>query len=341
MFTTEITKLKEACLHHIGNRNSDDGVLLSNKVLELDKQSSKNLMTYCFSSFKNDYIYNFYNDLGISYNEVYGCVKNVFDNPQNILKQSKNLAKLLYDRSNHPNIKAGDFIVAYFSDCEVDGIIADAIGLFKSENTAQFLNIVCSNSIASITSMQGLDLKHVDKAALVFNVNSENGYTVAIIDNTNGKNEAKYWMDGFLHVRVCADGFLHTQTMMTATKNFFTKQISKDCQVTKAEQASFIDKSVKYFKENEKFEIQDFEEKVINNDSVKKSFDSFVNGLDIDKEFNISAPAVKKQTRNLKSVIKLDKNFHIYIHGGENMIKRGYDEESGMTYYQLYFKEEQ
>lgn len=40
------------------------------------------------------------------------------------------------------------------------------------------------------------------------------------------------------------------------------------------------------------------------------------------------------------STIQLNKNFDINIHGGEQNIVRGYDEERGMYYYQLLFKEE-
>ena len=43
----------------------------------------------------------------------------------------------------------------------------------------------------------------------------------------------------------------------------------------------------------------------------------------------------------MRSVIKLDKNFHIYVHGGEQLIEQEYDEERGMKYYKLYYREEQ
>jgi len=39
-------------------------------------------------------------------------------------------------------------------------------------------------------------------------------------------------------------------------------------------------------------------------------------------EFDISKEALKRQTRFLKSVLKLDKNFHIYIHGNRELINR-------------------
>ena len=40
------------------------------------------------------------------------------------------------------------------------------------------------------------------------------------------------------------------------------------------------------------------------------------------------------------TTIKLDKNFDINIHGGEQYIVRGYDEARDLHYYQLFFKEE-
>jgi hypothetical protein len=52
---------------------------------------------------------------------------------------------------------------------------------------------------------------------------------------------------------------------------------------------------------------------------------TFREQFSIDREdgFSISAEAVKKQSRVFKSVLKLDKNFHIYIHGDKELIERG------------------
>jgi len=56
--------------------------------------------------------------------------------------------------------------------------------------------------------------------------------------------------------------------------------------------------------------------------------------------FEISGSAVKKQSRVYKSVLKLDKNFHIYIHGDKELIEKGFDDDKHMNYYKVYFKEE-
>lgn len=57
-------------------------------------------------------------------------------------------------------------------------------------------------------------------------------------------------------------------------------------------------------------------------------------------EFNISNGAFKSNKKIFKSILKLDKNFHVYIHGNKEFIERGYDETRQMHYYQLFFKSE-
>ena len=61
--------------------------------------------------------------------------------------------------------------------------------------------------------------------------------------------------------------------------------------------------------------------------------------LSISEDFAINPAAVKKQQRYFKSVIKLDKNFHIYVHGDRKLIETGQDEKG--KFYRLYFEEEQ
>ena len=61
--------------------------------------------------------------------------------------------------------------------------------------------------------------------------------------------------------------------------------------------------------------------------------------MEIDSTFDISSAAVKRQSRVFKSVLKLDKNFHIYIHGDRQLIERG-TEKDGRKYYKIYYRDE-
>ena len=62
--------------------------------------------------------------------------------------------------------------------------------------------------------------------------------------------------------------------------------------------------------------------------------------IEIDETFEPASTAIKRRATRTMTTIKLDKNFDINIHGGEQYIVRGYDEERGMHYYKLFFKEE-
>lgn len=344
MYISEITQLKAVCLHHIGSKVVEEGVELSKEVLQLDEVSRKNLMTYCFSSFKNEEKFCFHNQLGLEYNETMACVKAVFTDKDSLLQQSQNLAKLLYERSEHPGIKSGDFIVAYFADCEIDGYITDAIGLYKCENATSFLSLNYDGGKAGISTLQGFDLRRVDKAALIFNVDEEQGYSIAIVDNTN-KAEAKYWVEDFLQAKPRADEYHQTRALLSAAKGFITK--SMPAETTKGEKAELMDKTLRYFQENETFDMEDFSSKVIADEQLSSDFGTYMgaymekNEMEMPDSFAISESAVKKSSRSMKSVIKLDKNFHIYVHGGDGLIKKGYDPETGMAFYQLFFKEEE
>lgn len=44
---------------------------------------------------------------------------------------------------------------------------------------------------------------------------------------------------------------------------------------------------------------------------------------------------------NLKSVIKLDKNFHIYIHGSHDLIHQGIDPDTGKKFYKIFYDNEE
>ena len=63
------------------------------------------------------------------------------------------------------------------------------------------------------------------------------------------------------------------------------------------------------------------------------------NSLILDNSFEISGHAVKQQARVFKSILKLDKNFHIYIHGNKELIERGTDPD-GRKFYKIYYERE-
>lgn len=341
--------LESIAVHNVGNTLSEQGLVLSPAVLETDDKTTEILATYFLSPFTQGEYFNFVHDVDLNMNEVYSYVTRIFEDPNALYEQSVNLAKHLYQKSTHPKVKAGEFYVVLFRNCILGSGTVDAVGLFKSENKDTFLRIKTRASGIEVSSEKGVNINKLDKGCLIYNSDSEAGYAVQVVDNTNrgAGAEARYWVDDFLHLHVRRDEYYNTQNVMNMCKNFVTRELPTQFEVSKADQADFLNKSVKFFKENDDFNFDRFTAEVIEQPEVIDSFNQYKEtfaqerDLQIEDTFAISDSAVKKQARVLKSVIKLDKNFHIYVHGNKQYIQKGYDAESGMHYYQLFFKEEQ
>lgn len=332
-------------LHVVGNKATEEILKLSKQSIAINDDVNGVLLTYFFNSFKSDEYFVLSHESDLTLNEVYVYASRIFDNPECLHEQSINLAKHLYEQSTHSKIKSGEFYTVYFKDCIVDGTTTDAIGLFKSENKDTFLKVYPQGDGFEIESEKGVNINKLDKGCLIFNLEKEKGYIVSVVDNTNKGTEAKYWTDDFLHVKPRKDEYHNTQNVMSLCKNFIKEGLPQQFEVSKADQVDFLNKAVEYFKKNENFEMKDFAKVVIGQPEVINSFNQYKSEYEFARElavldrFSISEAAVKKQARALKSVIKLDKNFHIYVHGDRDMIEQGTDEE-GRKYYKIYYTEE-
>ncbi len=333
--------IKAISMHYIGNRSREEGIKFSSVSISVNDSTCTHLQTYFLSSFNLEYINSLFHEADLCMSEVYTYVTKIFEAPKCLHEQSINLAKHLYEKSNHPKIKGGEFYVVYFEDCNIDGKTVDAVGLFKSENKETFLKVYPSGDGFEIESQQGVNINKLDKGALIFNSEKENGYVVAVVDNTNKGVEAHYWINDFLHVRQRKDEYYNTHQVLSMCRNFAAKELDND----KPAKAEFLNRSVQFFKERETFDIGEFANEVIAQPNVIDSFNQYKENYTKDREiefadsFAISDTAVKKQARAFKSVIKLDKNFHIYIHGGRQLIEQGEDNKG--KYYKVYYREEQ
>lgn len=346
MIITEQIEIQSIVVHNVGNKLNDEDIRFSKSELRTDESINNLLLTYFFSPFKSNEYYNLHHETDLNLNEVYSYVSDIFDNPEALFDQSENLAKHLYEQSVHPKVKGGEFYVAYFTDCIVDGETTDAVGLFKSETKETFLKVYPRNDGFSIESEAGINIHKLDKGCLIFNTERDKGYKVAVVDNLNKGGEAQYWMDHFLHVLVRNDDYYQTKNVLNMCKSFVIEKFPEQYDVSKADQAEMLNKSVKFFKENDNFDLDDFAGEVMQSPDMISSFKSYKTEFEVEHDvklnnnFDISDSAVKKQSKFFKSVIKLDKNFHIYVHGDSQRIEKGFDQSAGMHFYKLLFEEE-
>ncbi|MEO1051627.1 MAG: nucleoid-associated protein [Bacteroidota bacterium] len=343
MFDFKDASLAEIVLHKVGNKIQEEPIVIAQHPISIDEITEGILQKYFLSSFKTPSLYTLHHGSDLTLNEVYSYVSSIFNDPQDLYLQSVNLANHLYESADHPNIKGGEFYVAFFENCGIDGEWTDVIGLFKTENKETYLKIYPKGQDFEINSEEGININKLDKGCLIFNTEKEKGYKVAIIDNTNRGGEAQYWKEDFLNLKPREDSYYHTENYLNMCRDFAVEAFPDAARI---DQIGLVKESVNYFKDQETFEVSDFEQTVMKEPEVIEAFQEYKdtyqqnNNISTFDEFDISKPAVKQSKRFIRSVIKLDKNFHVYVHGNRDRIIRGYDEEKQMHFYQLFFNDE-
>jgi 37-kD nucleoid-associated bacterial protein len=341
------TIIQHASVHFIGNKTNGDLLILSKNELEIKDKKLKNLLLEFFiSPFKVPEYYGFtFTNQDINLNPLFNFATSIFDNKKELHLNSIDIAKHLFELSTHPQIKAGDLFVVYFSSLSIEGLTADAIGIFKSENKQPFLKLDHNDNEFDLDYEDGINTDKLDKGCLIFNLNKQEGYKICLVDKSNKSSEAQYWKDDFLKVLIKNNAYHQTNEFLGIAKNYITKQYADDFEVNKTDQIDLLNRSMDYFKTHDSFDKKEFEEKVFHFPAMIESFQNFdntfrmQNAINIEDSFDINSQAVKKQLKVFKSVLKLDKNFHIYIHGNKEMIEKGI-EKDGRKFYKIYYNEE-
>jgi hypothetical protein len=306
------TTFKSLAVHRVGNRLRGEGMLIAPTLYDLqDEQLCNLLMDYFLIPFKQDETYRFAHDTDLNMNELYTYCSAIFDNPKNLLEQSANMARHLYNQSEHPKIQSGELYIAYFADCQLDDEITDAIGIFKSENKDIYLKPSDQNGELQISYEHGINIKKLDKGCLVFNTFADN-----------------------------------TQTVIELCKDFSDEIFTTDD--TRKDQIVFMSKSLNYFAEHDTFDLEEFATDVLEQPQRIKDFKEFKQQYEEKKnfeagnEFRISQPSVKLMKRKFKSLIQLDTAIDIKLKSEltEQYVERGYDEERKMYFYKVFFSEE-
>lgn len=333
-------------VHYVGSKNNLDPLVLSETALNLDAEIMQILGESFLSKFTTAFdSYHFYHTTSLQYNEVYSYAKEVFQNNEVFEVNSVRIAKQLYESSTHPKVKGGEFYVCFYEGLLFEGRLYKAIGFFKTENKALFLDVQQQNNVLQLSMREGAELTKIDKGCLIMNTNMDEGYEVLIFDNQNRGEEALYWKEKFLGIQPVKNEFHQTNHFLSLTKQYITEQLESEFGTPKKDQIELLHKSIDYFKSKDSFNIEEFQQEVFQQNDMVESFRNFGSRytehhhFDLSSQFDISGQAVKKQMRIYKSVLKLDRNFHIYIHGNTELIEKGVDLD-GRKYYKIYYQEE-
>jgi hypothetical protein len=175
MFDFTDVVLDKIAIHKVGNKQIDEKLSLSKKELEPEDWIKDLLIQYFLKAFKHPVYWQFQHQSKLELNEVYTFSKSIFEDDSSFFENSVHLARHLFDRSNHPNIKGGEFYVCHFKELWIDDEEVDGIGLFKSENKENYLKVYNQEGVFEIDGEEGININKLDKGCLIFNKNGEDG----------------------------------------------------------------------------------------------------------------------------------------------------------------------
>lgn len=334
---TTIGNIKAAVVQRVGNKSNDDGVAFSDSLCQMEGVE-EHLLSLINASFKFDDWKQFYYIDGLEMNPAYRFVTKIFEDENNLVKQSNNLARHLYEQSIHPNIKIGEFYVVLLDGCVIDGVETNAVGLFKSEVMETVLTVKMEHNHLVLSPQMGMSLKKLEKGCIIFNVEKEQGYKLAVVDNTNPKSDAHYWADNFLHVKDCNDDYHQTVKLMDMCTGF-VQQLKEQSEVDSVIAAK---KTAELLKTSETVQVDDLADLLCQNEEQKQAFDTYRQSFEEEHgsfadEISVVSKAASRKPVSRMNVLKLGNDFEVKVLNPDADIESGVDEVSGKRFYTLYY----
>lgn len=336
--------ISNCIIHRPGNKARGDELWLANGRTDLEEEIEAKLKLTFFKCFSGNYeFYQFTHRIDVKMNDVFVCADKIFDD-EDVLLNSQNIASHLHDQTKTPSTKSGDLFVISFDDVVFQDSQCSALGLFKCETKESIVAVTDVDSgVPKLKLRSGIGDSKPDKACLIINTNYHDGFQVLTFEKNQA--ETDYWRNQFLGIQLRFESEFQTKHLLNRAKEFIGGKLPSEIDLNRIDQIDLIEKSAEFFKSHENFILDDFTRSVFEDDSISESFNAYKHkfeekaGIPHLNQFVIAPHVAKKELRGFKSIIKLDKNFHVYVHGDRSMIERGVD-ESGRSYYKLYFNEE-
>lgn len=349
MLNLHSAQIESLSIHRVGNKSRNEGLFLSDEPYELNDELHALLKEYFLKPFrdKEKNYYQFVHETDLEFHELYESVNTIFNNPLKAHENSKKIARSLFDESIHPHIKSGEVYVVYFENILMNNERTEAIGIFKSELKHDFLQFKEDSGNLNMLLEQGVNLNKLDKGAVIFNVDQEQGYKILSVDSN--RYDTKYWLEQFLGVDVFADENFNTKSYLKFCQNF-AKDVVLPAE-DKQQEVLFMNRAVNHFAKNDDFKEDAFLNEVMENPDLIPEFQNYKTEkapkykIEDLTEFPVSNTAVTSARKKIKSVINLDTNIQIKMdfvnpESAEKFIEKGWDPDREMYYYLVYFNKE-
>jgi hypothetical protein len=339
-------------LAKVGHPQRHEPLQTSKEVFKIEEKDQEALTALFLKPFKNLSAHRFSHHSSLDQHEMNAYSAAIFASDDGLLEKGCDIAKRLYAKSNHPNIKSGDLCISLIKDIEVNGEMTAGLCILKSESVVPFLSISTRDGDLQLHTEQGINPEKIDKGCLILKHLEQKGYYVLTFDRSG--SESRFWVRDFLGVVPVTDSPFLTNKFAGMAVSFLEKEKKSeprgddsppwdDCNATRD--------AITYFEEKEQFSLHEFEQQVLKTPEAAAKFAEHrakieeETGHRLDDSFEISKKDVIKAKNRIGSLMKLDTGVEIrlkpaVIADPDRVLEHGYDEARKMKFIKVYFNED-
>jgi len=345
----EKAQLTTLALARVGNPLRGEPLQTSRHLCQFEPNDAE-LLTDCFlKPFRSLDLHQLHHHSSLVQNELYTYASAIFENEASLLEQSSLIARHLYTKSHHPNIKSGDLCISLLKNLGLGGREdVQAISIIKSESREAFLQISERDGDLVLSTEQGIYPDKIDKGCLIINHSQEDGFWVYLFDKSGGNTH--FWNRDFVGAQpVKSDAYL-TKRYGELCVNFAEKGLPDE--LGQEDRAEVAKTAIDYLSAAEEFDEAEFKKATFSNEpELIKKFDAFKadfeeeRGQQLEPQFKVSKKEAEKVKRRMKSRLRLDVGVDLtfssaFLHGATDLLERGHDDERGMEYVKIYYYRE-
>ncbi len=340
-------------LAKVGHPQRHEPLQTSKEVFKVEENDQEALSAIFLKPFKNLTAHRFSHHSSLDQHEMNAYAAAIFAADDGLLEKGCDIAKRLYAKSNHPNIKSGDLCISLIKDIDFDGELIQGLCILKSESVMPFLSISTRDGDLELHTEQGINPEKIDKGCLILNHFANKGYYVLTFDRTG--SDSRFWVRDFLGVVPITDSPFLTNKFANMAVAFMEKEkkdnpsASDDCPPWDTSNAARD--AITYFEEKSNFSLQEFEEEVLKTPEAKAKFAEHRNKIEeqqghkLDDSFEISKKDVTKAKKKIRSTMKLDTGVEIRIKPSlaakpDSVLEHGFDDGRKMKFIKIYFNED-
>ena len=340
-------------LAKVGHPQRDEPLQTSKEVFAIDEDDQMTLAALFLRPFKSLTPQRFSHHSSLEHHEMNSYAAAIFASQDGLLEKGCEIAKRLYSKSNHPNIKSGDLCITLIKDIELDGEFIQGLCILKSESVVPFLSISTKDGDLELHTEQGINPEKIDKGCLILNHLPTKGYYVLTFDRSG--SDSRFWVRDFLGVIPISDSPFLTNSYANMAVAFMEKE--KKAKPPAEDDTPPWDASnaardaITYFEQKENFNLGEFEEEVLKTPEAKAKFAEHRSqveeeqGHKLENTFEISKKDVTKAKKKIRTAMKLDTGVEIKLKPAlaakpGQVLEHGYDEEKKMKFIKIFFNED-